>query len=67
MKYVCNKISFFVICLKLVVFDNFDNIILDINVGLIFKDDREIWEYYSVLIMFIFNLLDYNELNKLGV
>lgn len=62
-----NEISFLATCPKLAAFDNSDNIILDTNAGLIFKDDREIWEYYSVLITFTFNLSDYNESNKPGV
>lgn len=43
-----NEISFLATCPKLAAFDNSDNIILDTNAGLIFKDDREIWEHYSV-------------------
>lgn len=43
-----NEISFLATCPQLVAFDNSDNIILDTNAGLIFKDDREIWEHYSV-------------------
>lgn len=62
-----NEISFLATFPKLAAFDNSDNIILDTNAGLIFKDDREIWEHYSVLITFTFNLLDYNESNKPGV
>lgn len=37
-----NEISFLATCPQLAAFDNSDNIILDTNAGLIFKDDREL-------------------------